>query len=36
MFPAPCAHHQEVKIILHSLCYHDTCRCPSGARDGHL
>jgi len=22
-----CAHHQEVKIALHSLWYHHTCRC---------
>ena len=22
-----CAHHQEVKIVLHSLWYHHTCRC---------
>ena len=25
-----CAHHQEVKIPLHSLCYHHTYRWPSG------
>ena len=30
-----CAHHQEVKITLHSLCYHHTYRlcceeCPAG------
>jgi len=24
MFREPCAHHQEVKFALHSLCYHDT------------
>jgi len=24
MFRAPCAHHQEVKIALHSLRYHHT------------
>ena len=24
MFRTPCAHHQEVKIALHSLWYHDT------------
>ena len=24
MFRAPCAHHQEVKIALHSLWYHHT------------
>jgi len=27
-----CAHHQEVKIALHSLWYHHTCRWPSRAR----
>ena len=27
-----CAHHQEVKIALHSLRYHHTCRWPSGAQ----
>ena len=27
-----CAHHQEVKIALHSLWYHDTYRWPSGAQ----
>jgi len=27
MFRAPCAHHQEVKIILYSLWYHHTYRC---------
>jgi len=26
-----CAHHQEVKIALHSLWYHHTCRWPSRA-----
>ena len=31
MFRALCAHHQEVKIVLHSIWYHHTCRCPSGA-----
>ena len=31
-----CAHHQEVKIALHSLWYHHTYRWPSRARDGHL
>jgi len=30
------AHHQEVKIALHSLWYHQTYRWPSRARDGHL
>ena len=27
MFRAPCAHHQEVKIVLYSLWYHHTYRC---------
>ena len=27
MFRAPCAHRQEVKIVLHSLWYHQTYRC---------
>ena len=27
-----CAHHQEVKIALHSLWYHHTCRLPSRAQ----
>ena len=27
MFRAPCAHHQEVKILLYSLWYHHTYRC---------
>ena len=36
MFPAPCAHHQEVKIVLYSLWYHHTYRWLSRARDGHL
>jgi len=31
-----CAHHQEVKIALHSLWYHHTYRWQSRARDGHL
>jgi len=31
-----CAHHQEVKIALRSLWYHQTYRWPSGARDGHI
>jgi len=26
MFRAPCAHHQEVKIVLYSLWYHHTYR----------
>ena len=40
MFRAPCAHRQEVKIVLYSIWYHHTCRWPSGAQvlspDGHL
>ena len=28
-----CAHHQEVKIALHSMWYRHTYRWPSGARD---
>jgi len=32
MFRALCANHQEVKIILYSICYHHTCRWPSGAQ----
>ena len=31
MFPAPCAHRQEAKIVLYSLWYHHTYRWPSGA-----
>jgi len=27
MFRAPCAHRQEVKIVLYSIWYHQTCRC---------
>ena len=27
MFPAPCDHRQEVKIVLYSLWYHHTYRC---------
>jgi len=27
-----CAHHQEVKIVLHNLWYHQTYRWPSGAQ----
>jgi hypothetical protein len=33
MFRAPCAHHQEVRIVLYSLWYHHTYRWPSLARD---
>ena len=33
MFQAPCAHHQEVKIVLYSIWYHHTYRWPSRARD---
>ena len=36
MFRAPCAHRQEVKMLLYSLWYHHTYRWPSRARDGHL
>jgi len=36
MFQAPCAHRQEVKIVLYSLWYHHTYRWPSGAWDVHL
>ena len=32
MFPAVCAHHQEVKIVLYSIWYHHTCRWPSRAQ----
>jgi len=32
MFPALCAHHQEVKIVLYSIWYHHTCRWPSRAQ----
>ena len=32
MFRALCAHHQEVKIVLYSIWYHQTCRWPSGAQ----
>ena len=32
MFRAPCAHRQEVKIVLYNLTYHHTCRWPSGAQ----
>jgi len=43
MFRVLCAYHQEVKIVLYSICCQHTCRWPSGAqvergllRDGHL
>jgi len=36
MFRALCAHHQEVKIVLHSVWYCHTCRWPSRSQDGHL
>jgi len=29
MFRAPCAHHQEVKILLYNIWYHQTFRWPS-------
>ena len=32
MFRAPCAHHQEVKIVLYSTWYRHTCRWPSRAQ----
>ena len=32
MFGVPCAHHQEVKIVLYSFWYHHTYRWPSGAQ----
>ena len=32
MFRAPCAHHQEVKIVLYNMWYHHTCRWPVGAQ----
>ena len=32
MFRAPCAHRQEVKIVLYSLWYHRTYRWPSRAQ----
>jgi len=31
MFRALCAHHQEVKIVLHNIWYYHTCRWPSRA-----
>jgi len=36
MFRALRTHHQEVKIVLYSICYHHTSRWPSGAPNGHL
>jgi len=33
MLRTPCAHRQEVKIVLYSLWYHHTFRWPSRARD---
>ena len=32
MFRAPCAHRQEVKIVLYSIWYHHTYRWPSRAQ----
>ena len=32
MFRVPCAHHQEVKIVLYSLWYRHTYKWPSGAQ----
>ena len=34
MFRALCAHHQEVKIVLYSICYHHTYRWPSRSQVG--
>ena len=38
LFRGLCAHHQEVRIVLYSIWYHQTCRWPSGAKveSGHL
>jgi len=36
MFRALCAYHQEVKIVLYSMWYRHTCRCPSGAHQSSL
>jgi len=36
MFRALYDHHQEVKIVLYSIWYHQTFRWPSRAPDGHL
>ena len=32
MFRALCVHHQEVKIVLYSIWYHQTCRWPSPSK----
>ena len=32
MFRALCVHQREVKIVLYSIWYHDTCRWQSGAQ----
>jgi len=32
MFRAPCAHHQDVKIVLDSMWHHHTFRWPSRAQ----
>ena len=32
MFRSPCAHRQEVKIVLYSIWYHHACRWPSRAQ----
>jgi len=32
MFQAPCAHRQEVKIVLYSIWYHHTCKWASHAQ----
>ena len=36
LFRALCAHHQGLKIVLYSICYHHTCRWPSREPDRHL
>jgi len=32
MFWALCAHHQEIKLLLYSICYHHKYRRQSGAK----
>ena len=32
IFRTLCAHHQGVKFVLYSICYHQTCRWTSGAQ----
>jgi len=36
MFRALLAHHQVVKIVLYSIWYYHTCRCPSRAQVVHV